>query len=91
MPFLYKPVDKDELVNLVNDPKVSLGDIDTSLITDMSELFKDTSRSDFSGLENWNTSNVITMSHMFSDAENFNHPIGNWDTSKVISMSGMFS
>ena len=35
----YKPKTKDELVELVDNLEISLGDIDTSLIYDMSYLF----------------------------------------------------
>ena len=77
MTFLYKPEDKQTLINLINNLNVSLGEIDTSLITDMSGLFKATKRTDFSGLENWDTSSVTDMSGMFQDADGFNHPIGN--------------
>jgi len=38
----------------------------------------------------WDTSNVTTMSYMFSCANNFNKDIGNWDTSNVTDMSDMF-
>lgn len=36
----YKPNSLQELKELVSDKSVHLGDIDTSLITDMTELFK---------------------------------------------------
>lgn len=39
---------------------------------------------------NWNTSNITNMSHMFASAGNFNQPLGNWDTSKVTNMVWMF-
>ena len=35
----YKPETKEGLQKLVQDENIYLGDIDTSLITDMSELF----------------------------------------------------
>ena len=37
--YKYKPKDKEELKKLVEDNNIYLGDIDTSLITDMSHLF----------------------------------------------------
>ena len=52
----YKPFNKEELRALCNDESVYLGDIDTSLITDMSGLFLDSTRKDFSGIEKWDTS-----------------------------------
>lgn len=86
----YKPNSLQELKELVSDKSVHLGDIDTSLITDMTELFKDSTRKNFDGLETWDTSNVTTMKGMFCVAKYFNHPIGDWDVSKVENMSYMF-
>ena len=45
----YKPQTKEELRNLIQDENIYLGDIDTSLITDMSGLFSLIKREDFSG------------------------------------------
>ena len=86
----YKPQNKEELKKLVDDQSIYLGDIDTSLITDMSFLFEDTEREDFSGIEKWDVSKVENMSWMFKNANAFNQPIGNWDVSGVESMSHMF-
>lgn len=61
----YSPKTKDELIELINDESVNLGDIDTSAITDMSELFQYSKRKNFSGIEKWDTSNVADMSYMF--------------------------
>ncbi|MBO7155570.1 MAG: BspA family leucine-rich repeat surface protein, partial [Campylobacter sp.] len=55
---LYAPQSKDELMDLIDDEDIYLGDIDTSAITDMSELFYESERKDFSGIENWDVSNV---------------------------------
>ena len=41
----YQPKNKQELQALCKDESVYLGDIDTSLITDMSELFRGASSS----------------------------------------------
>lgn len=90
MAKIYKPNSLQELKELVSDKSVHLGDIDTSLITDMTELFKDSTRKNFDGLETWDTSNVTTMKGMFCMAKYFNHPIGDWDVSKVEDMSYMF-
>ena len=86
----YQPSCKKELKELL-EKDVRLGDIDTSLITDMTELFLRSKRKDFDGLETWDTSNVTGMSRMFCMAEYFNHPIECWDVSKVRDMSHMFS
>ena len=92
--FKYHPKTKEELEQLCRDETVYLGDIDTSKITDMSELFSsyyETCYSrDFSGIESWNISNVTNMSKMFFNSS-FNQDIGSWDVSNVRDMSWMFS
>ncbi|MEI0566328.1 BspA family leucine-rich repeat surface protein, partial [Brachyspira pulli] len=87
---MYKPKNKTELKELVEDNNIYLGDIDTSLITDMSNLFHESLRKDFEGIEKWDTSNVTDMLGMFSKANKFNQPLNNWNTSKVINMEVMF-
>lgn len=67
----YLPANKNELESLVYDERIHLGDIDTSFITDMSELFRDSERKDFSGIESWNVSNVRNMEFMFDGADAF--------------------
>ena len=86
----HTPQTKRELEDLVDDLSVNLGDIDTSKITDMSYLFCYTSRTDFSGIENWDVSNVENMQDMFSLAKTFNADISKWDVSNVRDMEGMF-
>ena len=68
--------------------------IDTSNITDMSELFADVDL-DFNGhIELWDVSNVTDMYYMFAGDEvytsQFNQPIGDWDVSNVTNMVAMF-
>lgn len=86
----YNPKSKDELVELISDESVNLGDIDTSAITDMNALFQGSDREDFSGIEKWDTSNVTDMMDMFNCAEHFNHNINDWNVSKVVNMEFMF-
>ncbi|WP_086251424.1 DarT ssDNA thymidine ADP-ribosyltransferase family protein [Campylobacter devanensis] len=88
---LYAPQTKDELENLICDEDIYLGDIDTSAITDMSELFYESGRKDFSGIDNWDVSSVTNMHMMFYGCENFNQPLNNWDVSSVTDMSYMFA
>ena len=71
----YTVRDKDEIKLLIDKSIEIFGNecdlnwIDTSLITDMSELFYD--MEDFNGhLEKWNTSNVKDMSNMFTNKYN---------------------
>ena len=42
-------------------------------------------------LNDWNTSNVTNMSHMFSNASSFNQPLDKWDVSNVEYMSDIFT
>ncbi|WP_096023694.1 DarT ssDNA thymidine ADP-ribosyltransferase family protein [Campylobacter lanienae] len=87
---LYAPQSKDELKGLIYDEDIYLGDIDTSSITDMSELFAWSGREDFSGIDNWDVSSVTNMSGMFMNCYNFNQPLNSWDVSNVTKMSGIF-
>ena len=89
----YAPKTKSELRKLLANPEINLGDIDTSAITDMSNLFGsdfeddlEFFRLDFSGIENWDTSHVENMSQMFEGIPYFNEPIGKWDVSHVKNM-----
>lgn len=85
----YSPKTKLRLKELVEDSSVYLGDIDTSNITDMSKLFDESKRTDFSGIEKWDTSKVTNMSSMFASSV-FNHNINDWNVSSVENMSNMF-
>ncbi|WP_371803561.1 BspA family leucine-rich repeat surface protein [Candidatus Lokiarchaeum ossiferum] len=59
--------------------------------TNLSYMFSDcTSISTGNSLFNWNMSDVVNMSHMFSYATYFNQNIGGWNVSHVIDMSHMF-
>ena len=85
------PKNKHELDMLIEDESVYLGDIDISHITNLSMLFHNSTRKDFSGIENWDVSHVKDMRGMFKGAKNFNEPIGNWDVSNVENMWSMFA
>ena len=89
--YKYNPETKEELKALVDNKSISLGDIDTSKITDMSELFMESFRDDFTGIEKWNVSNVDNMSCMFLYARKFNGDISSWNVSNVKNMQGMFA
>ena len=88
--FKYHPETKTGLYNLCRDESIYLGDIDTSKITDMRGLFKDTLGKDFSGIESWDVSKVTDMGGMFYNSS-FNQDISSWDVSNVENMSRMFS
>ena len=87
----FRPTTKRELQALVEKLEINLGDIDTSKITDMSHLFFDSKRTDFTGIEKWNTNNVTDMCYMFHGAIKFNQDISKWGTRKVKDMSKMFA
>ena len=87
--FKYHPETKTGLYNLCRDESIYLGDIDTSKITDMRGLFKDTLGKDFSGIESWDVSKVTDMGGMFYNSS-FNQDISSWDVSNVKNMSCMF-
>lgn len=85
----YKPKSKEELKELVKNPNISLANILTDEIFDMSWLFHNADR-DFSGIEKWNVSRVEDMNSMFAGAINFNSDIGKWQVGRVRNMSFMF-
>ena len=66
---------------------------DTSLITDMSNLFMSWTGfyNDFNDdISNWDVSNVTNMHQMFYKAHSFNQPLNNWDVSNVVNMQQIF-
>lgn len=90
--YKYFPKTKEELKELLDKLIEERGnegdfnDIDTSEITDMSELFR--YMKDFNGnISKWDVSNVTNMDRMFSYCEKFNQDISKWDVSKVINKS----
>ena len=91
-----KPKKKSELIDIIEDTiseegtfNCDLNFIDTSAITDMSELF--CFFDDFNGdISKWDVSNVEDMDWMFKDS-NFNGDISKWNTSSVKTMEQMFN
>ena len=79
---------KEELLKMRRDEGKNLRYVCTSLVTNMSELFKKSSLNHDIG--NWDVSNVMDMSDMFLFSD-FTHDISNWDVSNVTDMSGMFA
>ena len=69
--------------------RYDLSKLDTSKITDMSNLFQ---CSLFNGdISNWNTSNVTNTRSMFYLAKSFNQPLDKWNLSHVLNMEHMFN
>ncbi|MCV3406736.1 DUF285 domain-containing protein [Campylobacter lari] len=82
-----KPRNSKELKLLVQVESINLGNIDTSDITDMSRIFERSKRIDFTGIDKWDTRNVIDMSCMFLGATYFNEDISSWDVRNVKNMA----
>jgi surface protein len=94
--YEYFPETREELKDIIekitrkheNDKIIDLNMIDTSKITDMSELFTDNKHN--YNISEWNVSNVTNMDGMFYNS-NFNNDISQWDVSNVTTMFGMFN
>ena len=94
--YNYQPKTKNELKGFVNKliikhgNNANLNDIDTSKITDMSELFY---QSSFNGyISDWDVSNVKDMSYMFARSEftGENGDISKWNVRNVEKMENIF-
>ena len=93
MSYNYHPKTKDELQDIIKQKiesegnECNLNDIDTSNITDMSNLF---AYSEFNGdISKWDVSHVKNMKGMFMRS-NFNSDISNWDVSNVTNSVNIF-
>ncbi len=69
---------------------IDVSSFDTSSVTNMTQMFRDSAATEIKGLENFNTSNVTDMSLMFSYSKATTLNLSSFDTSKVTNMSGMF-
>ena len=73
---------------IANDEDVT--QVNTSEITDMSNLFK--GKSSFNqDISSWDTSAVTNMFGLFNEAILFNQPLNGWDTSHVTNMESLFA
>ena len=72
---------------------IGLNKLNTSNVTDMSEMFAGLNEITSIDISEWDTSNVTNMSNMFGYCEHLTSvgDISNWDTSNVTDMSRMFS
>lgn len=97
--FKIIPNDALALRVLINSFNVYLGDIDISNLDDLTYAFavynnnqvQANKRTDFDGLEKWDTSHVKKMLGTFAGCVKFNHDISMWDTSNVTNMDVMFA
>ena len=69
---------------------IDLSSFDTSKVTDMSYMFRESVATEIKGLENFDTSNVTNMSNMFYKSQATSLDLSSFDTSNVTSMSWMF-
>ena len=66
--------------------------IDTSNVTNMSNMFRDCKNFTYVDISNWDTSNVTNMNSIFYNCESLiSLDLSSWDTSKVTDMNTMFS
>jgi len=90
----YEAVDND-LLRTRKDEDADLTTLCTTLVTDMSNLFRndsDTQTASFNqDISSWDTGNVTTMKSMFAGQVAFNKDIGSWDTGNVTHLTGMFT
>ena len=90
-----RPQNRDELRSIIEQelksqgPNADLNFIDTSEITDMSNLFRDLTIRNIK-IDEWDVSKVEDMNHMFIDQEEFNCDISGWDVSNVYDIDWMF-
>ena len=93
--YEYFPKTKKDLIynikNLVKQDIYDFNCIDTSEITDMSNLFNDIPVERNFDISKWNVKNVKDMSGMLNGCNHFNCDLSNWDVSNVENMMGMFS
>lgn len=59
--------------------------------TSLSGLFANSTATNYSGLENWDVSNVTDMSALFQNAVNFNQNLSSWKTSQISTLENTFS
>ncbi len=86
----YQPKTKAELKKLVKDKNMYLGDIDVTCVKDFANLFENSRRKDYSGIETWDVATVTTTRRCFCGAKHFNADISGWNVSKVKNMCQMF-
>ena len=91
--YEYSPETKDELIKIIrillDKGETDLNCIDTSNITDMSELFYNKNLKNVD-ISNWDVSNVKDMHYMFFECTNFNCDLSKWNVNNVTNMNYIF-
>ena len=84
--------DKKYLKDLLKRSWVNLADIEIpKWVKDLSYVFENSKRTDFSGIENWDVSHVTDFHNMFEGCKSFTgKEIEHWDVSKSFVMKSMF-
>ena len=95
--LVIKPILLGELRAIIEQelrtqgPDADLNFIDVSLVTDMGDLFENTGYEIRNiKIDQWDTSNVRNMSHMFYNCTDLNCDLSNWDVSNVTNAEEMF-
>ena len=92
--YEYFPKTKEELIEnikeLISKRKYNFNCIDTSDITDMSQLFDTLKIRKKIDISNWNVRNVKDMTDMFNGFTYFNCDLSKWNVSNVTNMDNMF-
>ena len=91
---MIRPTTKDELMKEIRKRlrkhQTNLNDIDSSKITDMSNVFVDIKLRQNIDISQRDVSNVKDMHNMFYGYKNFNCDLSKWDVSSVENMNCMF-
>lgn len=81
----------DSLLAYVSQPEADLSLCDISALDDLSYLFYNSPRTDWSGLEGWNTQQVVNFAHMFDGALKLNAQLAHWDLRSACDLTAMFA
>ena len=93
--YEYHPENKKQLIRNISElfkkGETNLNCIDTSNVTDMSNLFYyEKSKNINFDISDWDVSKVKYMQYMFHGLKNFNCDLSKWDVSNVTNMVGVF-
>ena len=93
--YKYHPENKKQLIRNISElfkkGETNLNCIDTSKITDMSNLFYyEKSKYINFDISDWDVSKVKYMQYMFNGLKNFDCDLSKWNVSNVTDMSCMF-